>query len=172
MGEPLNGSTHRHQQGVLRGLAQTERLGRALARACRWERPGTRRLYLSGELGSGKTTLVAALLKDLGVTEAVRSPSYGLLELYDLNQGRALHVDCYRLRSAAELEALGLRDYCGERTLWLLEWPEHVSAGLPAPELALRLEYAGEGRAYRLDALDAEGDAWLQAVSELQCLEP
>src|SRR5213076_3575969 len=68
-------------------------------------------LYLSGELGAGKTTFARGFLRALGVTEEVRSPTYTLIELYCTGALTAVHVDLYRVRDAAELEALGLREW-------------------------------------------------------------
>ncbi|HEY6451357.1 MAG TPA: tRNA (adenosine(37)-N6)-threonylcarbamoyltransferase complex ATPase subunit type 1 TsaE [Steroidobacteraceae bacterium] len=145
----------------LRTAADTERLGAALGLACPWEPSGPRLLFLSGELGAGKTTLAAALLEALGAGETVRSPSYALIETYELHAGLAVHLDCYRLRESRELEQLGLRDYFTARTLWLVEWPERGGAALPAPDLALLLEVATEGRLARLEARSAVGETWL-----------
>jgi tRNA threonylcarbamoyladenosine biosynthesis protein TsaE len=153
------------RQWQLRGPEDTERLGAALAAACPWEARGPRLAYLSGELGSGKTTLVAAMLAALGVAEPVTSPSYALLELYPLPGGQlAVHLDCYRLHGAQELEALGLRDYCTDRSLLLIEWPEQVDGALPDPDLALQLQVQGEGRGCRVLAHSSAGEQWLAAT--------
>ena len=97
----------------------TERLGAALARTCPWNSALSRAIYLQGELGAGKTTLVRGLLRALGVTGAVRSPSYALFEPYTVAAGTVLHVDLYRVRGAAETEALGLRDeFRGGALVW------------------------------------------------------
>jgi tRNA threonylcarbamoyladenosine biosynthesis protein TsaE len=149
---------------LLHTAADTARLGAALARNCPWQQAGPRLLFLSGELGAGKTTLAAALLAALGADEAVRSPSYALIETYDLRAGLAVHVDCYRLNEPRELEQLGLRDYFTAQTLWLVEWPEHVAAALPPADLTLRLELAGEGRSGRIQAGTGVGEQWLAQV--------
>lgn len=153
----------------------TERLGVALAHACPWDQPGPRLLFMTGELGSGKTTLTAAMLGALGVSEAVRSPTYALVELYSIRRTEAgsaahpaalaVHVDLFRLRSAAELEQLGLRDYLQAETLLIVEWAERAGAELPRPDLWLRLEVAGDGRRCRLQAHSAAGRAWLTALT-------
>src|SRR5580698_7484899 len=97
------------------------RLGAALGQTCSWDEHAPRLIFLSGELGAGKTTLAAAMLEALGATETVRSPSYALVETYALPAGLGVHVDCYRLSDAQEFEQLGLRDYFAARTLWLVE---------------------------------------------------
>jgi tRNA threonylcarbamoyladenosine biosynthesis protein TsaE len=151
----------------LSSAEHTARLAAALGGTCPWQQAGPRLLFLSGELGAGKTTLAAALLESLGAQETVRSPSYALIETYDLPAGLAVHVDCYRLSDARELEQLGLRDYFTDRTLWLVEWPERVGSALPAPDLALRLEVAGEGRSCRIGAPTRIGQEWLAQLSEV-----
>lgn len=146
--------------------AHTARLAAAVGGTCPWQQAGPRLLFLSGELGAGKTTLAAALLESLGAQETVRSPSYALIETYSLPAGLAVHLDCYRLGDARELEQLGLRDYFTDRTLWLVEWPERVAGALPVPDLALRLELAGEGRSCRIEARTSIGQGWLALVRQ------
>jgi tRNA threonylcarbamoyl adenosine modification protein YjeE len=148
----------------------TERLGALLAHSCPWQLPGPRLMFLSGALGTGKTTLTAALLSTLGVVETVRSPTYALIELYGIQRGTeghsalAVHVDLYRLRSAGELVQLGLRDYLNDETLLIIEWAERAGDELPRPDLWLHLEIMGEGRRCRLEARSSPGQAWLRAM--------
>jgi tRNA threonylcarbamoyladenosine biosynthesis protein TsaE len=149
---------------LLHTAADTARLGAALADTCPWEQDGPRLLFLSGEIGAGKTTLAAAMLARLGVDEAARSPSYALIETYTVPAGLAVHIDCYRLSEPRELEQLGLRDYFTNHTLWLLEWPEHVRSALPMPDLNLSLAPVGEGRAGTLQALTGVGEYWRTRV--------
>ncbi|MEQ9010410.1 MAG: tRNA (adenosine(37)-N6)-threonylcarbamoyltransferase complex ATPase subunit type 1 TsaE [Algiphilus sp.] len=130
--------------------AATQSLGAAIARA--WPRPLGGVIWLQGALGSGKTTLARAFLRALGVEGAVRSPTYTLVEPYETVHGAVLHMDCYRLSSPDELEFLGLRDSPPETTLWLIEWPERVARGLPAPDLHVVLSNAGTGRQAALRA--------------------
>ena len=93
-----------------------------------------------------------ALLRELGVTGTIRSPTYTLVEPYESPAGRVLHMDCYRLGDAEELDMLGLRDRPPESTLWLVEWPERAAGALPAIDLAIRLTLQGEGRSAEIDA--------------------
>jgi tRNA threonylcarbamoyladenosine biosynthesis protein TsaE len=141
--------------------AATRRLGAALARHCPWSMPAARCVLLSGELGAGKTTLIAALLAACGVRETVRSPTYSLIEVYGFGARVGVHLDLYRLHGAEELEQLGLRDYLHEGALLLVEWPERAEGKLPRPDLWLRLSSEGTGRSCRLDAHTAAGKAWL-----------
>src|ERR1700722_13291269 len=149
----------------LPGARQTEGLGAALARGCPWGEAEPRLIYLSGELGAGKTTLAAALLQALGVEEIVRSPSYALIETYAARAGEAVHIDLYRLRGSQELQQLGLPDYLNGRTLLLIEWPERAGGALPPADLEVRLEltdpFASTGRNAQVEARSAVGEAWL-----------
>ena len=107
----------------LAGEADTLALGAAAARSL----PSAAGLFvveLTGDLGAGKTTFARGLLQALGVTRPVRSPSYGLMELYDVAGRQVLHLDLYRLHDPEELENLGLRDYHQAGSLWLVEWPD------------------------------------------------
>lgn len=124
--------------------AATEALGRALAAAL--PRPVAGVITLEGALGSGKSTLARALLRALGVCGTIRSPTYTLVEPYTSEAGRMLHMDCYRLADAEELEMLGLRDSPPDSALWLVEWPERAAQALPPVDLAVRLTTRAEGR--------------------------
>jgi tRNA threonylcarbamoyladenosine biosynthesis protein TsaE len=141
----------------------TERLGAALARSF----PGSAGavVYLCGELGSGKTTCARSLLQTLGITARVRSPTYTLVDTYRIGQLTCAHVDLYRLRSAAEVEELGLRDLTGPGFLLLIEWPEKGGAAVPAADLALLLRYAGESRTASLQAASGAGEQWLAKLA-------
>ena len=142
-------------------VADTERLGAALARSMQWSPSGPQVVYLQGELGSGKTTLARGLLRQLGVTGTVRSPTYTLLECYDALGQRVLHVDLYRLNDAADLAPLGLRDESVPGVLMLIEWPERAAQMLPPPDLKITLAMAQAGRTAQLEALSKAGTAWL-----------
>lgn len=154
----------------LPGARATESLGMALARNCPWDEREPRLVFLSGELGAGKTTLAAALLQALGVEDTVRSPSYALIETYTARAGEAVHIDLYRLHGVEELQQLGLRDYLNGRTLLLVEWPERAGGALPRPDLEVRLEPStedgGAGRKARIEARSGVGETWLAATVE------
>jgi tRNA threonylcarbamoyladenosine biosynthesis protein TsaE len=127
--------------------------------------PGARCLFLSGELGAGKTTLIAALLAACGVRETVRSPTYSLIEVYAFGARVGVHLDLYRLNGAEELEQLGLRDYLHEGALLLVEWPERAHAQLPRPDLWLQLSPQEFGRRCLPAAHSAAGERWLAELS-------
>jgi len=133
---------------LLRSAEDTTALGAAIAAALA-DRAGAV-VYLQGRLGAGKTTVARGLLRALGVTGTIRSPTYTLLEPYEL-AGRALiHLDLYRLDHERDLEPLGLRDYPPERCWWLIEWPERAAARLPAADLAVTLAHDAHGRRVEL----------------------
>jgi tRNA threonylcarbamoyladenosine biosynthesis protein TsaE len=145
----------------------TEALGRALARSLPGAvRTGTAHtgavVYLQGELGAGKTTCVRSLLRALGVTGLVRSPTYTLVETYQLATLTCVHVDLYRLQSLTEVDELGLRDLVGPGSLIMVEWPEKGGAALPPADLDLTLRYAGEARQAGLSAKTSIGTEWLE----------
>jgi len=125
-------------------------------------------LYLHGELGAGKTTCVRSLLRALGAVGPVRSPTYALVESYDLGAWTCVHVDLYRLQSVSEVDELGLRDLLGPRCLLLVEWPENGGTALPPADVELTLSYlggareGGDGRHARLCALSSFGRSWLE----------
>lgn len=146
---------------------ETQALGAALARTCPWGVREARVVHLSGELGSGKTSLTAAALAALGVQEAVRSPTYALVETYPLRTGFAVHADLYRLAGAEELDALGLRDQLQANTLMLIEWPERAAAAIPKPDLILQLLVVDQGRECRIEAGSDAGAAWLALMEQL-----
>jgi len=139
----------------------TARLGHALART----RPPMAAVHLHGDLGAGKSTLARALLRGLGVTGSVRSPTYTLIERYPIEGGEAWHLDLYRLGDASELDFLGLDEAVA--TLWLIEWPEKGRGGLPPPDLDIHLGIVGEGRDARLVAGTESGATWLESLHGL-----
>lgn len=97
-------------------------------------------VYLSGDLGVGKTTLVRGLLRALGHQGAVKSPSYGLIESYQLAGREVHHLDLYRLADPEEIEYLGITDLLDDNSLLLVEWPEKGTGFLPPATLRIRIE--------------------------------
>lgn len=137
----------------------TDRLGARLAMT----RPPRAVVHLRGELGAGKSSLARALLRALGVTGAIRSPTYTLVERYPLMGGdEAWHLDLYRIADAGELEFLGLDS--DQAALWLVEWPERGGSGLPAADLVIELDVENQGRRACLRPVSPIGTAWVRAV--------
>ncbi|MDX1606983.1 MAG: tRNA (adenosine(37)-N6)-threonylcarbamoyltransferase complex ATPase subunit type 1 TsaE [Candidatus Competibacterales bacterium] len=121
--------------------AATEALGAALAARL----PVPALVGLRGDLGAGKTTLVRGLLRALGHQGAVKSPTYTLVEPYELAGQRVLHCDLYRLGDPEELEYLGLREEFGQ-ALVLVEWPERGAGWLPPSTMEIELQHRPDGR--------------------------
>jgi tRNA threonylcarbamoyladenosine biosynthesis protein TsaE len=122
-------------------------------------------IYLSGELGAGKTTFARALLSALGVGTRIKSPTYSLVESYMIGELAVHHLDLYRIAAADEVEWLGLRDLEVGRHLLLIEWPERAAGALPAPDLVVRLAHAGDGRNLHIEAKSPEGHGWLSSAN-------
>ena len=140
--------------------AATQRLGAALAVGLA---PG-RVLHLSGELGSGKTTLVRGLLRALGVEGAVKSPTFTWVEPYRLSRLDLYHFDFYRFDKKTEWLSSGLRDYFRADAVCIVEWPERAGDLLPPPDMAVELIYEANARVARIGAPSAEGEAWLSSL--------
>ncbi len=121
-------------------------------------------LYLSGDLGSGKTTLARGLIHALGYRDRVKSPSYALVELYELSRLNLYHFDFYRFKDKSEWVTSGFREYFGPDALCLVEWPERAAGALAPADLEVRLEFAASGRRALLFARTPAGEAWLASA--------
>lgn len=121
-------------------------------------------IRLQGELGAGKTCLVRGLLRGLGYQGRVKSPTYTLVEPYPTERIPVSHWDLYRLRSAEELDALGLREHDRAHELLLVEWPERAGDRLDRFDLAIRIDYAEGGRKVRMTPGSALGRGWVEAL--------
>jgi len=142
--------------------ADTDALGAALARALPREPVIA---WLRGDLGAGKSTLARALLRELGVEGAIRSPTYTLVERYPLPGGaEAAHLDLYRIAAPGELDFLGL-DALREARLRRCAGTERGGAALSAPDLEIRLALAGAGRVAEMQESSEKGRSWLAAFS-------
>jgi len=140
----------------------TQALGGVLAETA----PASGWVALHGHLGAGKTTLVRAFLRAMGYTGRVVSPTYTLVEPYEIGDRRIAHYDLYRLADAEELEWMGAREDFGADTLCLVEWPERGEGVLPPPDLSIRLEHQPDGRACFLEALSPIGETWMARVED------
>lgn len=158
----LESMTH---QRVLASADAMEALGADLAAAIK----GGAVVYLTGELGAGKTTLVRGLLRALGHGATVKSPTYTLVEPYTLAGRYIYHFDLYRLGSPCELEAIGARDYFQPDALCLIEWPERARDYLPGADIEIVLSHDPAGRKARLSGFGVTG---AQAVAQLNAEGP
>ncbi|MDZ7753557.1 MAG: tRNA (adenosine(37)-N6)-threonylcarbamoyltransferase complex ATPase subunit type 1 TsaE [Gammaproteobacteria bacterium] len=122
-------------------------------------------VFLAGELGTGKTTLVRGALRHMGHQGSVKSPTFTLVEPYEINSQMVFHFDLYRLGDAGELEFMGFRDYIAGDTLCFVEWPERGAGGLPPPDIEVRLEYRGSGRGAVVGAATARGAEVLAGIA-------
>jgi tRNA threonylcarbamoyladenosine biosynthesis protein TsaE len=114
-------------------------------------------VFLQGDLGTGKTTMTRGMLIAYGHQGAVKSPTYTLVEPYELALGNIYHFDLYRLGDPEELEYMGIRDYFDAGNLCLIEWPKRGDGYLPRPDIILQLEVAVPGRNVGVTALSDTG---------------
>jgi tRNA threonylcarbamoyladenosine biosynthesis protein TsaE len=135
-------------------------LGEQLAHAC----SDTVVIFLHGPLGAGKTTLARGFLRGLGCTDKVKSPTYTLVESYQIGSGYVYHFDFYRLRDPLELDDIGIRDYFTPKSICLIEWPEYGEGVLPSADLACFIEIQGEKRAIKLIAQSPIGDGIIERM--------
>ncbi|MGH8177927.1 MAG: tRNA (adenosine(37)-N6)-threonylcarbamoyltransferase complex ATPase subunit type 1 TsaE [Steroidobacter sp.] len=151
-------------------------VGRALGRALLGTASDPVVIGIEGELGAGKTTLVAGVLASMGVSGPVRSPTYTLVEPYELPERAIYHLDLYRLADPREAEALGIRDLLNTAAVLLIEWPSRGIGMLPHTDLDLDIQYESEGRVLRVVSNTRCGDKLVQAIvaakPELSTLSP
>jgi len=138
-----------------------ERLGAALAPQLR----AGLVVFLHGELGAGQTTFIRGVLRGLGFTGAVKSPTYTLVEPYQLGGLTVYHFDLYRLNDPEELEFLGVRDYLEGSGVCLVEWAERGAGVLPAPDVDIAIERQEERRVVRLTSNTENGAVSLRGLA-------
>ena len=116
-------------------------------------------IFLLGDLGAGKTTLTRGVMQGFGHTGNVKSPTYTLVELYDLTTHRVAHFDLYRINKPQDLEGFGLRDYLDGETICLFEWPEKGVGFLPQPKVRITLNHAGSNRIVQISSSVSSPDS-------------
>ena len=145
---------------LLHDEAATLAFGKRLALACHHAAT----FFLHGELGAGKTTLTRGFVQALGHDGRVKSPTYTLVEAYELPAWQVYHFDLYRLADPEELEFMGIRDYFGPDPPPPGEWPEKGEGWLPPPDLEITLKYVGEQREISIRGCGPKGEAILRSL--------
>ena len=123
-------------------------------------------IYLIGGLGAGKTRLAQAIIKGLGFSGHVKSPTYTLVETYRVCNRTVYHFDLYRLMDPMELEFMGIQDYFEEKHIILIEWPDKGQGMIGDADIAITLSYADPGRKLSLDAVTERGRELLSKLKQ------
>ena len=147
---------------TLKNEAETKEIGSKLASCLK----GGEVIYLKGELGTGKTTLVRGVLNRLGHTGNVKSPTYTIVEPYLIDSHVIYHFDLYRLDDPEELESLGIRDYCDGQSICFFEWPEKGGNLLPNADINLELTYFESTREVEFTSKSDVGKTILKQLSK------
>ncbi len=124
-------------------------------------------IYLHGDLGAGKTTFTRGVVQGFGHIGKVKSPTYTLVEPYELTRANVYHFDLYRLGDPEELEYMGIRDYFSEQAICIVEWPEKGGEFIPVPDLDITLSYVGDERKIVINSASERGIAIVEKLTNL-----
>ncbi|WBF65375.1 MAG: tRNA (adenosine(37)-N6)-threonylcarbamoyltransferase complex ATPase subunit type 1 TsaE [Candidatus Kinetoplastibacterium crithidii] len=122
------------------------------------------RLYLKGEIGTGKTTFARSFLKTIGVIDKIKSPSYSILEQYNIKNLNIYHFDFYRINNQLEFLDLGFKDLLDEKAIFIIEWPEKTKELLPIPDIEIFFQCYKEGRIAKILAQTIQGIEWIKIM--------
>ena len=122
-------------------------------------------ITFSGEIGTGKTTIIRAMLKRMGIRSAIKSPTFSLVESYQCMNFNVHHFDLYRIHQEDELEYIGFRDYFSDANVCCIEWAEHAGKALPNIDIRFKLSIKGAGRTMHIDALSDAGERILACLA-------
>jgi tRNA threonylcarbamoyladenosine biosynthesis protein TsaE len=148
---------------LLKTEKETQHLAIKLAKCCAKNKRFI--IFLSGELGAGKTFFVRSFIKSLGYQGAVKSPTYTLVECYEISTYPIYHLDLHRLQDPIDILDMGLYDEFDLPAIWLIEWPERAMSFLPPPDIVLNFNLVGTTRQVQFDAKTGLGK---QTLSLLQ----
>jgi tRNA threonylcarbamoyladenosine biosynthesis protein TsaE len=148
------------QEFYLNEESATEELAAKFAAQCKQRTV----IFLNGDLGAGKTTFSRGFLQGLGYHGRVKSPTYTIVEPYEIDNWRVFHFDLYRLSDPEELEYIGIRDYFEQDCLCLIEWPDKGVGLLAAADLEISIEFSGTGRKLMIEPKSDYGRDILTAI--------
>ena len=155
---------------TLNDAKATDALGNALAEALQHHLDAIRaagfQINLSGDLGAGKTALVRAMLRKLGIDGPVKSPTFALLEPYTVSSLDFYHFDFYRLKEPNEFGSAGFRELFGPGRICVVEWPERAGPRLPTADISITLTVDGDGRVASISTTSELGGACLSSAME------
>jgi tRNA threonylcarbamoyladenosine biosynthesis protein TsaE len=155
------------QSFILADEMATIAMGNRIAEIVKSELKAGITVYLNGDLGAGKTTLTRGFVQGMGHIGHVKSPTYTLVEPYDLQEWQVYHFDLYRLADPEELEYMGIRDYFNSNSCSFIEWPEKGFGMIAAADMVIDLTYIGEQRSITIQASSAIGQQILLALSKV-----